>query len=71
MEAFIWLAGLTVFVLGYVSASLENRQSIKNLKRKHAQQIRLLPTFDEGRTAALADPSAVKNAYNYYFQYRP
>ena len=71
MEAFIWLAGLTVFALGYVSSSLENRQHIKNLKRKHARQIRSLPTFEEGWTAALADPNSVKYAYRYYFQTRP
>lgn len=71
MDAAIWLAGLTVFALGYLAAYLENRESIKKLKRKHAQQIRSLPTFEEGWTAALADPKSVKYAYRYYFQNRP
>lgn len=71
MEAFIWFAGLTVFGLGYLASSLENQKHIKNLKRKHAQQIRSMPTFEEGWTAALSDPSAVRKAHNYYFQNRP
>lgn len=71
MDAIIWSAGITVFALGYLASYLNNRQRIKNLKRKHARQIRLLPTFDEGRMAALSDPTAVKHAYRYYFQTRP
>lgn len=70
MEAFIWFTGITVFALGYLASYLNNRERIKNLKRKHALQIHDLPTFKEGWTAALSDPSAVKHAYLYYFQNR-
>lgn len=68
MEAITLAAGITIFALGYLSAYLNNRGRIKNLKRKHAQQIKALPTFEEGRRSVLSDPSAVKKAHRFFFE---
>lgn len=71
MEAITLAAGITVFALGYLASYLNNRERIKNLKRKHARHLHDLPTFDDGWNAALSEPSAVKKAHRYFFQNRP
>lgn len=66
MDAIIWLAGLTVFVLGYLAAYLEYNHKLAAIRSKSYDI-----GFDDGVDDALKDPDAVRRAYNYYFQTRP
>lgn len=66
MEAFIWLAGLTVFALGYLAARLEYNKKLPAIRSK-CYDI----GFADGVDDALKDVDAVRRAYQYYFQNRP
>lgn len=66
MDAVIWLAGLTVFVLGYLAAYLEYKNKLPAARGK-AYDI----GFADGFEDALKDAEAVRRAYLYYFQNRP